>query len=891
MEKRQEALSVVVTGDMAIDWNLAYMHHVSEGSDIWSVDRAARTCWTRGGSALLADLLEAVAGELQGKEAPAYQIYRQAAPRSAAEICPGDPRYIHTYAIWSQYKYSEKRPLDKEPQVWRVEEFLGLDRPDPSPDSAKQMRVAEDPAEAALIVLDDANLGFRDRSDAWPLAINAMGKDRPWILLKMAKPVAQGPLWEHLHREHADRLIVVTTINDLRLTEVQISRELSWERTAQDVYWELIHNPCVNALSHCAHIVVSFGTAGAILLTREKKEGTISVCTLFYDPKAVEGMWELDYPGGMIGYTSCLTAGIARQLMMDVKNPNIQRGIQSGLSALRTLHMEGYGERGASAAKVELVFPLRRIASVLEQEANQFAVVQVQNPMRFIQHPSDSSDKPLTPGYWTILQDQYSDALDQVAEQIVLDGPETTLKAVPLGQFGNLLTVDRQEIESFRSIRTLVGEYCRQEQQKRPLSIAVFGSPGSGKSFGITEISNSLLPGRIEVREFNLSQFGSTDDLLAALHQVRDIGLGGKIPLIFWDEFDTAFNGETLGWLRYFLAPMQDGRFQEGQISHPIGRSIFVFAGGTATNMAEFGRGLTPEEFHAVKGPDFISRLKGYVNILGPNPIKTIGDEVAEDPYFIIRRAILLRSLLKRNAPQLFEKTRLNIDRGVLRALLRTREYRHGVRSIEAIIAMSQLVGKNAFERSSLPAESQLDLHVDGQNFLALVQQIELVGGVLEALAEAAHDIYRTHFKTDEGSQTPSSRVAYADLPEETKEQNRQNVRDIPIKLASAGYVMIPARSNERPFNFPGKDLERLAVLEHERWMKSKMAAGWSYAPETNDEKKQHKALLPWAELSENEKEKDRELVRGIPRILARGGYAIVKSKQTPRAHEDVTPK
>ena len=56
--------------------------------------------------------------------------------------------------------------------------------------------------------------------------------------------------------------------------------------------------------------------------------------------------------------------------------------------------------------------------------------------------------------------------------------------------------------------------------------------------------------------EFNLAQFRSPDDLVDALHVVRDQALGGGIPLVFWDEFDTALDGRELGWLRYFLAPM-----------------------------------------------------------------------------------------------------------------------------------------------------------------------------------------------------------------------------------------------------------------------------------------------------------------------------------------------
>ena len=75
---------------------------------------------------------------------------------------------------------------------------------------------------------------------------------------------------------------------------------------------------------------------------------------------------------------------------------------------------------------------------------------------------------------------------------------------------------------------------------------------------------------------------------------MRDLGLSGKLPLVFWDEFDTALEGQPLGWLRYFLAPMQDGAFQDGQITHPIGRAIFVFAGGTAERMERSARASGP---------------------------------------------------------------------------------------------------------------------------------------------------------------------------------------------------------------------------------------------------------------------------------------------------------
>jgi hypothetical protein len=871
--------TIVVTGDVTMDWNLARSRRSRGDQAFWQSDDTTCAYWQRGGSALLADLVQTVAADLRQSGAGEFAVYQTAAPGNSSRVEPGNDQYHHSFAIWAPFKFGDK-------PAWRVEEFMGLDRA--ASDSAQDwQKVVDDSLEPDLVILDDADMGFRNQPELWPISLREKGQHRPWILLKMARPLARGSLWETLHRDFSDRLILVASVDDLRLSEVQISRELSWERTAQDVFWELVHNPCINALSHCAHVVISFGPAGAILLSRHASEGQPAFqCSLFFDPKVIERMWEKDYPGGMVGYNTCLTAGIARQWMLCPDSPDICDGIQSGLAAMRTLHLEGYGERGAIASEAKLFFPLSRIATVLAQPAKQFAVAAVQDPMRFISGKPGKSEIPLKEGFWTILHDKFIGGLDHVAAQVVLEGPEVALQGVPWGQFGNLLTVDRQEIEAYRCIRNLVAEYAGQKQASRPLSIAVFGSPGSGKSFGVTEMAKSLLPGQIETMTFNLSQFDSPNELLSAFHQVRDVGLSGKLPLVFWDEFDTSLGETPLGWLRYFLAPMQDGKFQEGQIIHPIGRAIFVFAGGTSSSMADFDKG-TEGTFRAAKGPDFVSRLKGYINVLGPNPVKGDGP----DPYFIIRRAILLRSSLKRGASQLFErragKDLLNIDRGVLRALLKIRQYKHGARSIESLLAMSQLTGKNAFERSCLPSRSQLDLHVDGQSFLSLVQQVELEGQVLEQLAEAAHDIYREGVEA-RGAESrrrdaltgmaDGALLSYGELPEDLKEQNRRNVRNIPDKLATAGYIMVPARSNEPPFDFPGEALEVLAEAEHERWIQSRLDDGWLYAPETDKARKRHNCLVPWAQLSEEERDKDRDLVRGIPRILARAGYAVVKA-------------
>jgi hypothetical protein len=213
------------------------------------------------------------------------------------------------------------------------------------------------------------------------------------------------------------------------------------------------------------------------------------------------------------------------------------------------------------------------------------------------------------------------------------------------------------------------------------------------------------------------------------LHQVRDCVLRGELPIVFWDEFDS----QGLKWLQYLLAPMQDGTFQEGPITHPIGKCVFVFAGGTAPRFEEFGeppREPTPPksksddqrlrqtreeseaDFKAKKGPDFKSRLAGYINVVGPNR----RDE--HDITFPVRRALLLRFHLG-----VGPDARMTIDPGLLAAFLKIDEYRHGARSLEKIAQQVRLAShRGEFTRSDLPSRTELDLHVVAERFLNLVE-------------------------------------------------------------------------------------------------------------------------------------------------------------------------
>jgi hypothetical protein len=51
--------------------------------------------------------------------------------------------------------------------------------------------------------------------------------------------------------------------------------------------------------------------------------------------------------------------------------------------------------------------------------------------------------------------------------------------------YGKYTTADRGEIERLNSIRNLIVGYLGNPTDARPLSFAVFGPPGSGKSFAV----------------------------------------------------------------------------------------------------------------------------------------------------------------------------------------------------------------------------------------------------------------------------------------------------------------------------------------------------------------------------------------------------------------------
>jgi voltage-gated potassium channel Kch len=140
-----------------------------------------------------------------------------------------------------------------------------------------------------------------------------------------------------------------------------------------------------------------------------------------------------------------------------------------------------------------------------------------------------------------------------------------------------------------------------------------------------------------------------------------------------------------------------------------------------------------------------------------------------------------------------------------------------------------------------------------------------------ERLARRVHERY---LAADPDRDAP----AWDDLTEQTKDWNRAVVDHIPVKLARIGCRIAPrALGLAREVTLSPAELEQLAELEHERWTSERLAAGWRLGPR-DDVRRTHPSLVPWSQLADEEREKDREVVRAIPSLLASVGCVVVRN-------------
>jgi hypothetical protein len=94
-----------------------------------------------------------------------------------------------------------------------------------------------------------------------------------------------------------------------------------------------------------------------------------------------------------------------------------------------------------------------------------------------------------------------------------------------------------------------------------------------------------------------------------------------------------------------------------------------------------------------------------------------------------------------------------------------------------------------------------------------------------------------------------------------------------------------------QPIDTSGVDLpkdllaltERLARHAHEVWARQRIADGWRYGPHRDDANRLHPSLIPYDELSQAERQYDRNAALETLRAIMALGYRVIP----PRSEGD----
>jgi uncharacterized membrane protein len=157
-----------------------------------------------------------------------------------------------------------------------------------------------------------------------------------------------------------------------------------------------------------------------------------------------------------------------------------------------------------------------------------------------------------------------------------------------------------------------------------------------------------------------------------------------------------------------------------------------------------------------------------------------------------------------------------------------------------------------------------------------------------ERLAQAIHDTYGAVHEVGvqagvARSQVPDGPVpggtaslgSWDELPEEFKESNRAQAREIGEKLAVIGCLMVPTFDPALDFAFDDDEVQLLARLEHERWMGERTAQGFEFGPVRGEHTRPD--LLPWEQLTDEVRMRNMQAVQRIPGMLAHAGFQVLR--------------
>ena len=150
---------------------------------------------------------------------------------------------------------------------------------------------------------------------------------------------------------------------------------------------------------------------------------------------------------------------------------------------------------------------------------------------------------------------------------------------------------------------------------------------------------------------------------------------------------------------------------------------------------------------------------------------------------------------------------------------------------------------------------------------------------LMDRRARAVHQQYLDGVRAERGDKfgTAPAEVEWERLPESFQDDNRNVADQMDYALAS---VFMLAEPGEGGAKFDRDEVEVLSGIAHARWMAAKAIAGWKHGATRSEASMHHPDMVPYIELTEAAKQKDRDVIHSIPDMATLAGETLKRERR-----------
>jgi len=347
-----------------------------------------------------------------------------------------------------------------------------------------------------------------------------------------------------------EKCIIITTADALRECGVKITLNGSLEQAVNEIVACLDESPIKSRFGHkCSHFVVVFREVLVIQVSKSENgiRCAVHCCPNF--KRAIQA--EESRYGRMPGRFSIMLTAIVKGLYdHNKKTPDerediferIEMALRQGVAACASYFDKGYASKDGVAPFDALLEAVdfsgnKEKSGLMTLPGREFGISSVR---------ASFGSQGLAGGRQWVRSDFFQENIGEIAKNIIKKGLDEALRdegsrgrqgnvddnsypkatiSCPYAEFGDYKTFDAEEARDFYALENLLRKYLGTPDWEKPLSIAVFGKPGSGKNFFVNNIIKNVTKKEVKPLVFNLAQFREISQLTEAFHKIQDQGL------------------------------------------------------------------------------------------------------------------------------------------------------------------------------------------------------------------------------------------------------------------------------------------------------------------------------------------------------------------------------